>query len=52
MKQDSQISSIQVLRAGCNTMLEVNFECEQHGGSCCQTGFCCQRSPSHGNPQY
>ena len=43
MKQDNKISNIEVLRAGCNTELEVNFECEQHGGNCCQSGNCCLR---------
>ena len=41
MKDNNHISNIEVLRTGCNTEMEVNFECEQHGGNCCQTRNCC-----------
>lgn len=36
-----ETSSVEILRPGCNTSVQANFECEQHGGNCCQSGFCC-----------
>ena len=41
MKDNNHISNIEVLRAGCNTEMEVNLVSEQHGGNCCQSGNCC-----------
>ena len=44
VKQDKE-PGIEVLRQGCNTMVERNIECEQHGGNCCANGYCCQKFP-------
>lgn len=33
-----------VLRQGANMLHSSNFECEQHGGGCCASGYCCNKS--------
>lgn len=43
--QTNQKSSIEILRPGCNTAAAQNTECEQHGGNCCASGYCCQKNP-------
>lgn len=40
MSRESK-SAIEILRPGCNTSVRANFECEQHGGNCCENGNCC-----------
>jgi hypothetical protein len=32
-----------VVRESADKLKANNIECEQHGGNCCQSGFCCNK---------
>lgn len=43
MSDDRKQSNISILRYGANALHANNAECEQHGGNCCQSGWCCEK---------